>query len=320
MNQDFQDNEQPRPPEQPAPSQPETQNTLLAIKQEIVDYLLNDEKTNKFVQAVEKLRTMAIKMTRAEDWVRFGKTLHLQDKRTAELNTFLQTIYGVNVTVMKPTLQKEAFKGWTTVKDAATGKETEIEIDVIEYIYTGGAVIEEVAEREGKIRRVRTIEPITGSCRTDDKLFAKRHGQFLDPAHIPPSLVIKKADANYRGNVYRYIWGLKAISDEQLTAAGLDIKKVIDSSVRGADQAVTPEQKQGLDALWQRILAVHNQKPELARAFLKKMTAYQSYVSKKTGETVPASEGYTDIARLKPGFTYDKIVKAVEDMEAHNHA
>lgn len=311
-----QDRGEPRDGEQAKP----TSTELLSIKSDMVEYLLNDENTNKYVQAVNKLRVLAIKMTKPWDWVKFGNTAHLQDKRLAELNTYLQTLYGVNITLLKPVMTKETFKGYQTVKNDQ-GVDTQVEVDVIEYIQTGGVKIEEVREREGQMRRVRTIEPITGSCRTDDKLFAKRHGVFLDPLHIQPSMVIKKADANYRGNCYRYIWGLKAMSLDDLAAAGLDITKLMDSNVQGVGQAV-PQSKEALnslDELWKRIVRVNNGMADKAREWMRGITAYPAGTNKQ-GKAYKAFDGHTDIHRIDvatiPGrIAKEKIEKELVELE-----
>lgn len=182
---------------------------LLSVRRELTDFLLDDRKTQRFIDGAIKVREIAIKLTKPTDWVQFGESMHLEDKRLAELSTYLQTIFAVNIQFLPTTTSVGEYKQFIyetkldeqkrpLKDDQGNMIEEEIEVDVKEYIVTGGLMVEEL--NNGQVTRKRIIQPITGSATTADKMWAKRNGKFVDPSHIQPSLVRKKAEANYRGN------------------------------------------------------------------------------------------------------------------------
>lgn len=300
---------------QPAP---EDRNLALVGQTE---WLLSDIETDRYIKGADAFRKIEIRLTKPEDWVLFGKTLHLQDKRLAELTTYLQSLAGLNVTILKPEMTKETFKGYRTIKEK--GETKQVEIDVIEYICRGGVRIEEVKQIPGKVRRIRVIEPITGSCNSNDKFFSRRNGEFLDPAHIQPSLIQKKAEANYRGNCMRYIWGLKGLSLQDLKDAGFTDDQIgrIHKGIEDNQPMGTPEERDATAALWKRIVQAHGNQVEPARKWLQEVTSFKSFVNKHTGETVPDFNGYNDINRVKPGSkSMQKVMDALAKLEKNHDA
>lgn len=303
---------------QVVPDAPE-QNKGISVIGEGTIWLFTDEESNRIIEAANKLRDLEIRLTKPEDWVAFGEGVHLQDSRLGELTTYLQSLFGINVTILPPTVQKENFKAYRTI--TVNNKKQEVEIDVIEWIYTGGVKVEEVREVQGRIRRVRIIEPITGSCRTDDKLWTKKFGESLDPAHVQPSMVMKKAQANYRGNCYRYVWGLKGLDKTMLKTAGLDITRIKDSGIRDPKGQMTGDQRDVLGKLWIRVLEANGQSADKAKDWLAKTTGYKGGTNRETGQPYEGFDGYRDIYRVKPGSkSFTKIEKALEQTEKNQAA
>lgn len=323
-------------PAEPAPAAPKTEtehdeqspavqdadkpknakDALLAAERELVDLVMSDPDTQRYIEAANKLKEIAIRLTRPQDWVAFGETMHLQDQRLAELTTYLQSLYGLNVTILEPTPSKDEYRKMIEepVIDPKTGKQSkdaegkwvtqEVEVDVIEYSYTGGLLVEEVKEIPGRVRRKRVIQPVMGSATTADELWSKRHGKFIDPHHIQPSLVKKKAMANYRGNCLRYLWGLKGLTKTELEKYFPNGVNFSDSTIKSARQQADQADLPALDALWKRILVVFDNRPKESREFLMKITAYKDF------------KGHTDINRLKPGsYPHKLVVEALEKLE-----
>jgi hypothetical protein len=298
---------------------------LLSVRKELTDFLLDDRKTQRFIDGAIKVREIAIKLTKPLDWVQFGESMHLQDKRLGELSTYLQTVFGVNIQFLPTTTSVGEYKQFIyeakldenkrpLKDDKGNNIEEEIEVDVKEYIVTGGIMVEELSN--GQVTRKRIIQPITGSSTTADKMWAKRNGKFVDPGHIQPSLVRKKAEANYRGNCLRYIWGLKGVSPEELRSVFGKDAVFADSSVRGTKQQHSNEDKGELGQLWTRLVQAHDGFADKARATLKSMTSYPAGTNKSTGKAYNANPGYEDIYRVKVGsFGHKKIITLVEKFE-----
>lgn len=284
-------------------------------KAEMTDLIINGDDSEKYIQAATKLKEIALRLTKPTDWVKFGETLYIQDQRLAELNTYMQSLFGLNITVLRPTESKETYRKKVTNKYKDTsGKDQseEIEVDVIEYTFTGGVLIEEVKEVPGRIRRTRTIEPIMGSCSTADEMFGKVNGVFTDPKYIQPSKIMKKAQANYRGNCMRYLWGLKGITEADLAKVFSEdeMKLIKDSTVRGAKQHVDPKDVGTLEDLRTRILRAHDNNNSAAREFLKENTKFKGKEGKSD------FSGYTDINRLQlNSFPHKRVVMALEKIE-----
>lgn len=288
---------------------------LVNKKAEMTDLIINGDESEKYIAAANKLKEIALRLTKPTDWVKFGEGVYLQDQRTAELNTYMQSLFGLNVTILSPKMEKESYKKKIVNKYKGTDgkdREEEVEIDVIEYTYTGGVLVEEVKEIPGRIRRQRTIEPIMGSCSTADEMFGKVNGVQSDPKYIQPSKIMKKAQANYRGNCMRYLWGLKGTTEEDLAKvfSKEDMAKVKDSTVRGAAQYVNEDDAEGIQELRLRILRAHDNDAKASRAFLQKCTAFEG----KNGKS--DFPGYTDINRVKlNSFPHKKIIAALEKIE-----
>lgn len=287
---------------------------LINKQAEMTDLIINGDESEKYIAAANKLREISLRLTKGNDWVKFGEGLHLQDQRLCELNTYMQSLFGLNVTILSPTMEKQSYRKKITqkYKDAdKKDREEEIEIDVIEYTYTGGMLVEEVKEIPGRIRRQRTIEPIMGSCTTADEMFGKVNGVHTDPKYIQPSKIMKKAMANYRGNCMRYLWGLKGITEDDLKKvfSEEEMKKIKDSTVRGTAAYVSEEDLGTINDLRLRILRAHDNDTKASRAFLQKCTAFE----KKNGDSFP---GYTDIKRIQlNSYPHKKVIAALEKIE-----
>jgi len=308
-----------------APKQESSQMALMSAQKELTDFLLDDRRTERYIDAARKMREISIKLTRPDDWVQFGEGMHLQDKRLASLSNHLQALFQINIQFLNTQITVSEYKQIVSqiildehrrpLKDE-TGKSRseEIEIDVREYVCSGGIVIEEI--RAGQISRKRIIQPITGAATSCDPLWAKRNGQYLDPNQIQPSLIRKKAEANYRGNCLRYFWGLKGVSKEELDSVFGGETKYADSSVRGAKQQQTPEAQGILGDIWKRILTAFDGQAAQAKPWLQKITSFPAGTNRSTGEAYNGFEGYSDIMRVKPGSkSLQKIEKALEARE-----
>lgn len=299
--------------------------TLMSAQRELTDFLLDSRQTERFIDAAKKMREISIRLTMPEDWVQFGESMHLQDKRLASLSNHLQALFQINIQFLPTQVTVSDYKQIVTeilldehrrpIKDEnGKNKTEEIEIDVKEYICTGGIMVEEV--RAGQISRKRIIQPITGAATSSDPLWAKRNGQYLDPNQIQPSLIRKKAEANYRGNCLRYFWGLKGVDRKELEFIFGDTGKFADSTVRGAKQQQTPEAQGILGDIWKRVVDSFDGQAAKAKDWLKGTTSFPAGTNRSTGEAYNGFDGYTDIMRVKPGSkSLQKIEKALEKRE-----
>ena len=304
---------------------------LMSAQKELTDFLLDEKRTQRFIDAAKKMKDIAIRLTNPEDWVIFGESMHLQERRLVEISAYLQTLMQVNIQFLPTTVTIDEYKqivnqtkldeNKSPLKDSSGKYLTEeIEIDVREYICTGGIMVEEL--QDGKTVRKRIIQPISGSASTADQLWAKRNGLFLDPNQVQPSLIRKKAEANYRGNCLRLLWGLKGITLAELKEAfGDDISRLADSTRRGAKQQQSPEAVKAIEKLWTRVLTTFDGKAEAAKAWLKTVTSFSAGTNKSTGQAYQGFDGYTDIYRVKPeSKSFTKIQRAVEKCEAEKGA
>lgn len=307
------------------PKQESFQTALMSARRELTDFLLDERQTQRFIDAAKKMREISIRLTIPDDWVQFGENMHLQDKRLAELSNHLQALFQVNIQFLPTQVTVSDYRQIVNevildehrrpLKDEnGKYKTEEIEIEVREYICTGGILVEEV--RGGQVSRKRIIQPITGAATSCDPLWAKRNGQYLDPNQIQPSLIRKKAEANYRGNCLRYFWGLKGVNKEELDFIFGGKGKYADSTIRGTKQQQTPEAQGVLGDIWKRVLDSFDGQAAKAKDWLKATTSFPAGTNRSTGEAYQGFDGYADIMRVKPGSkSLQKIEKALEKRE-----
>lgn len=284
-------------------------------------FIGDETASQRYLEAVRAFRKQIPKATKPTDWVSFGDPTdpakcqtHLQEYAASQLSRMLQTMFGYTLRIKMP--EPVTFPGSTVpfgIERTVMDKEGKNPTAHLEYIVSGSV---EITDNNTGLTEV--VGPILGSASTENPLFTKRHGEFLDPKTVPFAQLMKLAVANYKGNVYREVWGLKGFTLADLAACGIDIKQVHDSKRRAAGAGATDQEKQKRDELWKRILRVHDDKPDLARAFLKSLTSYPG----KPG-SYEANPGFEDINRLyfttKDGKTesvaYRKVKEAIEKME-----
>lgn len=307
------------------PKPESSQAMLMSAQRELTDFLLDERRTQRFIDAAKKMREISIRLTMPEDWVQFGETMHLQDKRLAALSNHLQALFQINIQFLPTQVTVSDYRQIVNevlldehrrpLKDEnGRNKTEEVEIEVREYICTGGILVEEM--RAGQVSRKRIIQPITGAATSADPLWARRNGQYLDPNQIQPSLIRKKAEANYRGNCLRYFWGLKGVNQAELNFIFGGKANYADSTVRGAKQQQTPEAQGVLGDIWKRILDSFDGQAAKAKDWLKSVTSFPAGTNRSTGEAYQGFDGYADIMRVKPGSkSLQKIEKALERRE-----
>lgn len=288
--------------------------SLAVIERKTALFISEPGAAERYLSAMQEFRKILPRATRPTDWVLFGDPndkekcgVFLQEYSASQISRMLQTKFGYTIKIQQPK--------YVSYPDSPIPFGIEKVVDGvahIEVIVEGGVEITDDATGATEI-----IRPIFGSAGTHDAFFGKRHGEIIDPRSIPLANLLKKAVANYRGNCYREVWGLKGFTLADLERCGLDIKHVHDSMRRPSGTGASAEEKDARQELWQRILRVHDDKPELARKWLKSMTSYPA----KPGK-YPASEGYEDINRLyfkkKDGSestAYRKILDALDKLE-----
>lgn len=275
----------------------------------------------RYVEAIGTFRAMIPKATKPTDWVSFGDPedqkkcqVYLQEYAASQISRLLQTKFGYNIVINKPLhlLYPDSPTPWG-----------------IEKIVDGVAHLEVIVQGSVDVTDINTgktehIEPVLGTASTLDPFVGKRYGEKLDPRSVQFGLLLKKAIANYKGNCYREVWGLRGFTLYDLAQCGLDVSRVHDSMRRdaGAGSAATPQEKDAKKEMWDRILRVHDGKAEEARKFIKSMTSYPAGTNKKTGKTYPANPGVDNINQVymtnKDGsenLTWKKISQAVEKLE-----
>jgi hypothetical protein len=276
---------------------------------------------DRYVQAIRTFREMIPKATKPTDWVSFGDPkdpqkcqVYLQEYAASQISRLLQTKFGYNIIINKP--------NHLIYPDSPTPWGIEKTVDGVahlEVIVQGSVDVQDI--QTGKAEH---IEPILGASSTTDPFFTKRYGDFKDPRSVPFGGLLKKAIANYKGNCFREIWGLKGFTLADLAKAGLDVSQVHDSMRRdaGHNAAATPEEKDAKAQLWDRILRAHDGKADEARKWLKSMTSYPAGTNKRTGKSYEANPGFDNIAQAymtnrdgSENFTWKKIVEAVDKME-----
>jgi len=275
----------------------------------------------RYVEAIGAFRTMIPKATKPTDWVSFGDPkdqkkcqVYLQEFAVSQVSRMLMTKFGYNIIIDKPV--------HLVYPDSPTPWGIEKIVDGVahlEVILQGGVSVLDI--QTGQTER---IEPILGTASTLDPFVGKRYGEKLDPRSVQFGLLLKKAVANYKGNCFREVWGLRGFTLYDLAQCGLDISRVHDSMRReaGASATSTPAEKDAKDVMWDRILRVHDGKADAARKFIKDATSYPAGTNKSTGKTYPANPGVDNIAQVymtdkngKESVGWKKITMAVEKME-----
>jgi hypothetical protein len=302
--------------EETAESLETTALTTPGIQDKVALFVGESTSAQRYMEAVGKFRAMIPSATKPTDWVSFGDpkdqqkcAVYLQEYAASQISRLLQTKFGYNIIIDKPV--------HLVYPDSPTPWGIEKIVDGVahlEVIVQGGVNIMDI--QTGKTER---IDPILGTSSTTDPFVGKRYGEKLDPRSIQFGLLLKKAIANYKGNCYREIWGLRGFTLYDLAQCGLDVSRVHDSQRRAAgdNATATPEEKDAKQKLWDRILRAHDGKAEDSRKFLKSMTGYPA----KPGKYA-AKEGFDNIAQLyltgKDGsesIAYKKIKEALDNME-----
>jgi len=293
--------------------------TDLIVSQERGDkialFVGDSNAAERYLKAIGEFRAALPCATKPTDWVGFGDPkdpekcfVYLQEYAAEAISRLLMTKFGYTIKIIEPQIvtypgNPEPFGIPKTIDG----------IDHLEIVMQGGVEIMDNAT--GKIE---SITPIFGSANTADPFFTKKHGEVKDPKAVPLGNLLKKASANYKGNCYRQIWGLKGFTLKDLADCGLDVNLINDSTRRSGAAGGDATEQDERAKLWERILRVHDNKADQAREFLKTNTA------KKANGTYPAKEGITDISRFflrdyndktKDSYQYTKIKEVLDKME-----
>jgi len=162
----------------------ESNNALPAIMDDRLIQIA--EQAERRIDAVKKIKSIALKVTNAYDWVDQGGKPYLQASGSEKV----ARLFGVSWRINEPTYNEDSNGHFS-------------------FTYRGEFSFQDI-----------TIEAI-GTRGSKDKFFSKSHGKDIPPSEIDKGNVKKAAYTNLLGNGITRLLGIRNLSYEDLAGTGI---------------------------------------------------------------------------------------------------
>jgi hypothetical protein len=170
----------------------------------------------KNIEMFNKIKVMALRLTKPSDWVDMGGNPYLLDRGASSV----AVAFGVDISEVRVT------KEWA---EDPKGR-----------YYTFIASGKAYARKLG-----RYVEDI-GVCSQRDKFFGKIGDKFKEIEDVDMTNIIRKAVTNLEGRLTKRVIGLGGVTWDDLKASGMDTSKIAKVEYKGGSQKssdLTPEGK-----------------------------------------------------------------------------
>lgn len=244
-------------------------------------------RAERYIEAMAKIRLLAIKATTTMDWSAQGDKPYLEKSGCDKIaSTFGLKLYS-------PTFEFERHSD-----------------DKGEYgIYT--------CSGEGEWNNVRDSE--IGTCSTRDDFFGKKSGEWKPMSEIDLTDIKKKAFTNWANRIIKKILGLSftweelaTLSDNKITQA--TVKKVEFGKGTKGGNIDSPETKNQRDEIRKMLLSLNDGEEASARKMLEEMTTFQG-TDRDTGKptTVKGKNNVSYLTEKQVPMVHGQLKKRVDE-------
>lgn len=203
----------------------------------------------KNVEFFNRVKIVALKLTRATDWVDQGANMYLMDRGAENI----AIAFGVDISGL------EMKQEWA---DDPRGR-------YYTFVATGKAFSRKLG---------RWVEDI-GVCSQRDKFFGMVGGKLKEIEDVDMPNIRRKAVTNLYNRLIKRVVGLSGVTIEDLKAAGLDVSQIGRVDYRGGGQRsqaeLTPEEKDVRAKLGNILLMMANNDKAAAAKLLEKYSFWK---------------------------------------------
>jgi len=238
----------------------------------------------KNIEFFNKVKIVALKLTKAPDWLDQGGTPYLMDRGAENI----AIAFGVDVTGLQLRMEWAEDEKGRYYSFIASGKA---------YAKKLGRYIEDI-----------------GVCSQRDKFFGVVNGQFKEIAEVDMANIRRKAVTNLYSRLIKRVIGLMGVTFADLTLAGIDPATIVKVEYKSGSQKAASavglsedgkSLKQKLEAM---LLLMANKDKTVATKLLEKYSFWET-TEEKDGKKVKVPHYASDISRMSEKWlakTYEK--------------
>lgn len=205
----------------------------------------------KNVEFFNRVKIIALKMTKAQDWVDMGGP-YLMDRGAQNV----AIAFGVDITQEAPRME------WA---EDANGRY---------YMF--------IASGRAHAKRLNRFVEDIGICSQRDKFFGMSGGKLKEIQDVDMANIIRKASTNLYNRLVKRVIGLSGVTWEDLAAAGIKRESLQRVEYRGGQQgggparasALSPEHTARREKCWKLLLELKGGDEKESKALLDKLASF----------------------------------------------
>ena len=217
----------------------------------------------KNVEFFNKVKIIALKMTKPSDWVDQGASLYLMDRGAENV----AIAFGVDISDLKLVME------WA---EDAKGR-------YYSFVASGKAYSKKLG---------RYVEDI-GVCSQRDKFFGMFNGKLKEIEEVDMTNIRRKAVTNLYGRLIKRVIGLMGVTVDDLKAAGLDTTKIQKVEYKAGGQKssdLTDQGKASKAELDMMLLRMANNDPKAVADLVQKFSRWQERDGEKKEHFVTSTD------------------------------
>jgi hypothetical protein len=250
----------------------ENQNSITIYDDALIEAAANAEKR---IEAVKKIKAISLRVTNPQDWVDEGGKPYLQVSGGQKV----ARVFGISWRIDQPIF--------------IIDEDGHFRYEYKGYFSMGNIEIEVIGIRSSK-----------------DPFFRGSKENPKPPSEIDKGNVQKSALTNCVGNGITSLLGLKNLTWEDLTDAGISRDKT--NSVSFSKKEMTEESKGQRDEIQKMLNEMFNNDPAKVSEALEKITSFPG----KDGKTVKGKSRIEDLSEKAIGPNYGKVKKLYDEWSA----
>jgi hypothetical protein len=230
------------------------------------------QEIEKGVELFNRIKIVALKLTKPTDWVDQGASMYLMDRGAENI----AIAFGVDIGDVKLTMD------WA---EDAKGRY---------YTY--------VANGRAYSRRLgRSVEDF-GVCSQRDKFFGMASGKLKEIEDVDAANIRRKAVTNLYNRLIKRVVGLSGVTIEDLKASGMDVSKIGKIEYQGGGQKGAASLSEGAksqrEIAEKQLAEMFNADPAQIKAYMEKISEFEADGGKKFVSSLSQVKSEKWMARL----------------------
>jgi len=264
--------------------------TLISLPERGISIEKELAELEKNIEFFNKVKVVALKLTKPQDWLDQGGTPYLMDRGAENI----AIAFGVDVSGLGLRMEWAEDEKGRYYSFIATGKA---------YAKKLGRYIEDI-----------------GVCSQRDKFFGVVNGQFKEIAEVDMANIRRKAVTNLYSRLIKRVIGLMGVTFADLTLAGIDPAAIVKVEYKtGAQKAgqvtgLSEEGKTMKQKLEAMLLLMANKDKAVATKLLEKYSYWETF-EEKNGQKVKVPHFASDISRMSEKWLAKTFEKAKADFD-----